>query len=140
MRSFPANFQGPHKLAQQLHLDNIDPFCSRNNSQDSFGFHGTSEQNSKFWPPIIVLSTFKQSFKTILTFHKINETLSLLLLMTSPICLMVNSNIFRMKKFTSTSICPPALIDDAPISSLKLNSAVSKKNSIISLASTFYLV
>ena len=43
MRSFPANIQGPQQLAQQLHLNEINPFCSPNDPQDSFALHNVSE-------------------------------------------------------------------------------------------------
>ena len=47
MHSFPASFQGMHKLAQHLHLDEINPFRSPNDPQDSFALHNTSETNSE---------------------------------------------------------------------------------------------
>ena len=72
VRSFPANFQGPQKLAQQLHLDEIDPFVPQMIPKAHLLFTIYPSQIRKFWPPTIDLSTFKQSFKTVLTFHKIN--------------------------------------------------------------------
>ena len=45
MGSLAANFQGSQTLAQQLHIDEIDPFCSPNDPQDSFALHNISEPN-----------------------------------------------------------------------------------------------